>query len=88
VWCHRKYNLLQVKARDTRSPSSAINQIGDGFQGANALAVELFKAEGFVFAEAIADALAAVAGQPGEAAFCCFSVFQKTGFAISQSLLC
>ena len=40
--------------------------IADGFQGAVALAVELFKAQWFVVAGAVADGQAAVAGEAGE----------------------
>jgi len=45
-----------------------ISAITDGFEGADALPVELLKAEGLVITGAHADAEAAVADQPGE--FC------------------
>ena len=37
--------------------------IGDGFQGADAVAIELLVAQGFVIAGAIADAQSAIAGE-------------------------
>ena len=43
-----------------------IGAIADGFQGADALPVELLIAEGFVITGAVADAEAAIAGEPGE----------------------
>src|ERR1017187_4991761 len=43
-----------------------ISAIADGFQGADALAVELFITEGFVIAGAVADGEAAILGQAGE----------------------
>src|ERR1022692_2984034 len=43
-----------------------IGAIADGLQGADALTVELFIAEGFVITGAVADAEAAVAGESGE----------------------
>ena len=43
-----------------------ISAIADGFQGADALAVELFIAEGFVITGAVADGEAAILGQAGE----------------------
>src|ERR1035438_3270090 len=43
-----------------------IGAIADGLQGADALPVELFIAEGFVITGAVADAEAAVAGEAGE----------------------
>src|ERR1035438_4978474 len=43
-----------------------ISAITDGFQSADALAVELLIAEGFVIAGAVADGEAAIAGETGE----------------------
>lgn len=43
-----------------------IGAIADGFQGADALVVELFVAERFVITGAVADAEATVAGETGE----------------------
>jgi hypothetical protein len=43
-----------------------ISAIADGFQDAIALAIELFKTEGFVVAGAVADGAAAILGQAGE----------------------
>ena len=42
-----------------------IGAIADGLQGADALAVELFIAEGLVITGAVADAEAAIAGEAG-----------------------
>ena len=65
--CLAQGGLIEVpEGTGTAFGGLEIGAIADGFQGAVALAVELFEAQGFAVAGAVADGQAAVAGEAGE----------------------